>query len=74
MPMRQKTASWKCTVAGILSVNCPSIFRSGTQILGESGWWSLQKTTPPSWKDVVVALASKQTVPINKDTIEYRLQ
>ena len=30
MPHRRKTQSWHSTVAGILSVNCPSVFQSGS--------------------------------------------
>ena len=29
MPQRKKTQSWHSTVAGILSVNCPTVFQSG---------------------------------------------
>ena len=59
MPYRQKTTSWHCTVAGILSVNCPSLFKSGTETLGESGWWSLQSLTPPTLSDVIKAISSE---------------
>ena len=59
MPMRHKTSSWQCTVAGILSVNCPTYFCSGTQVLGESGWWSLQQKVPLKLKDVSKMLSGK---------------
>ena len=47
MPSRRKTGYWQSTVAGTLSVHSPSLFCSGTQQLGESGWWTLQKVSPP---------------------------
>ena len=64
MPSRHKTSSWQCTVAGILSVNCPSLFCSGTQTLGESGWWSLQQMTPPKLKDVLKSLSGIEHCPV----------
>ena len=64
MPYRHKTSSWQCTVAGILSVNCPSLFCSGTQTLGESGWWSLQQMTPPKLKDVLKSLSGIVHCPV----------
>ena len=33
MPDRKRTQSWRSTVAGTLSVNCPSVFQSGGEIL-----------------------------------------
>lgn len=59
MPCRNKTSSWQCTVAGTLSLNCPAIFCSGTQTLGEAGWWSLQEMTPPKLKDVLKSLTGQ---------------
>ena len=52
--------SWQSTVAGIMSVNSPALFRSGTQQLGESGWWTLQKVSPPQVASVL-KLATPQT-------------
>ncbi|XP_003383135.2 PREDICTED: cysteine-rich protein 2-binding protein-like [Amphimedon queenslandica] len=57
MPSRHKTSSWQCTVAGTLSVNCPSLFRSGTSVFGENGWWSLQEMRPPKLSDIMKTLA-----------------
>lgn len=60
LPNRRKTTSWQSTVAGIMSVNSPALFRSGTQHLGESGWWTLQKVSPPQLTSVL-KLATPQT-------------
>lgn len=57
MPSRHKTSSWQCTVAGTLSVNCPSLFRSGTPVFGENGWWSLQEMRPPKLSDIMKTLS-----------------
>lgn len=35
MPHRKKTQSWHSTVAGTLSVNCPSVFQSGEGVLSQ---------------------------------------
>ena len=53
LPNRRKTTSWQSTVAGIMSVNSPALFCSGTQQLGESGWWTLQKVSPPQLASVL---------------------
>ncbi|XP_065917170.1 cysteine-rich protein 2-binding protein-like isoform X2 [Dysidea avara] len=50
LPYRKKTGSWQSTVAGVLSQFSPSIFKSGTSLLNESGWWSLQQYQPPEPK------------------------
>ena len=47
MPCRSKTSNWKSTVAGTMSIHCPKIFKSGTQLFKESGWWTLTDVQPP---------------------------
>ncbi|CAI8045821.1 Cysteine-rich protein 2-binding protein, partial [Geodia barretti] len=49
MPQRKRTQSWHSTVAGTLSVHCPSLFQSGAKQLGESGYWTLSSVTPPDF-------------------------
>ncbi|KAK3604494.1 hypothetical protein CHS0354_001174 [Potamilus streckersoni] len=44
---RKKTSLWYGTVAGVLSSGCPTTFLSGSQELGESGWWRLAEIKPP---------------------------
>ncbi|XP_014662373.1 PREDICTED: cysteine-rich protein 2-binding protein-like [Priapulus caudatus] len=46
-PERKQTATWQCTVASVLSSNCPKIFKSGASVIGQSGWWRLLETKPP---------------------------
>ena len=53
IPNRRKTGFWQSTVAGIISVHSPTLFRSGTQELGESGYWTLQKVSPPRLEAVL---------------------
>lgn len=53
MPTHRKTSSWQSTVAGTMSVNCPSTFKSGTTELGETGWWTLQTFAPPQLDSVL---------------------
>lgn len=59
LPYKNKTSSWQCTVAGTLSVHCPSLFCSGTKLFGENGWWSLQETKPPKLIDVMKTLGNR---------------
>lgn len=48
---RKRTATFRGTVAGVLSSGCPLLFRSGSAELGESGWWTLATMKPPSPAD-----------------------
>lgn len=48
---RKRTATFRGTVAGVLSSGCPLMFRSGWSELGESGWWTLTTMKPPSPTD-----------------------
>nr|XP_054920534.1 cysteine-rich protein 2-binding protein-like [Dermacentor andersoni]XP_054920535.1 cysteine-rich protein 2-binding protein-like [Dermacentor andersoni] len=48
---RKRTATFRGTVAGVLSSGCPLLFRSGSAELGESGWWTLTSMKPPSPAD-----------------------
>lgn len=50
-PSRKQTATFRGTVAGVLSSGCPLLFRSGSAELGESGWWTLTTMKPPSPSD-----------------------
>lgn len=43
----QLTETWEGTVAGVLSMNSPSIFKSGSEDMKQSGWWGLQDLLPP---------------------------
>ncbi|CAN8004459.1 unnamed protein product [Ixodes hexagonus] len=48
---RKRTATFRGTVAGVLSSGCPLLFRSGTAELKENGWWTLADMKPPSPAD-----------------------
>ncbi|RDD46260.1 Cysteine-rich protein 2-binding protein [Trichoplax sp. H2] len=48
MAHRKRTASWHSTVAGVLSLNCPQKFISGTREFNEPGWWTLANKEPPT--------------------------
>ncbi|KAK2185843.1 hypothetical protein NP493_221g01028 [Ridgeia piscesae] len=56
----KKTATWCGTVAGTLSSGCPRYFRSGTNILKESGWWALAQIVPPSHDTATKSRPSKR--------------
>ena len=58
----KKTATWCGTVAGTLSSGCPRYFRSGTNILKESGWWALAQIVPPSHDTGKVTLPVSQSL------------
>ena len=47
IPYRKKTTAWINTIAGVLSFNCPAVFKSGTEELKEPGWWTLVNVRPP---------------------------
>lgn len=74
MPNRRKTGSWQSTVAGILSVNSKILFCSGTQKLGESGYWTLQAISPPRidsfLKTPIHDTQSSTTTPVKDDYCE----
>ncbi|KAH7984894.1 hypothetical protein HPB51_026897 [Rhipicephalus microplus] len=48
---RKRTATFRGTVAGVLSSGCPLLFQSGWSKLGENGWWTLTTMKPPSPAD-----------------------
>ncbi|KAL1445372.1 hypothetical protein MTO96_045061, partial [Rhipicephalus appendiculatus] len=48
---RKRTATFRGTVAGVLSSGCPLLFQSGCSKLGENGWWTLTTMKPPSPAD-----------------------
>ncbi|XP_065187201.1 cysteine-rich protein 2-binding protein-like [Sycon ciliatum] len=58
LPERKVTNAWHNTVAGVLSVNAPHIFRSGVKELTESGWWSLTEVKAPEFKLELVSKVS----------------
>ncbi|XP_063616973.1 cysteine-rich protein 2-binding protein isoform X2 [Cydia splendana] len=47
-PQFKQKKNWVGTIAGCLSVYSNIIFRSGSTILGETGWWQLQHAFSPA--------------------------
>ncbi|XP_047985402.1 cysteine-rich protein 2-binding protein [Leguminivora glycinivorella] len=47
-PQFKQKKNWVGTIAGSLSVHSQIIFRSGSAILGEPGWWQLQHAFSPA--------------------------
>lgn len=46
MPGRSKPSTMSGTIAGVLSIH-DKLFKSGSQLFNESGWWALQTVAPP---------------------------
>lgn len=65
MPGRKKTQSWHSTVAGTLSVHCPTLFLSGFKLFGEHGWWSLASLAPPCRKGAL-GVAGEGKLPVKR--------
>ena len=47
MGNRSRTSTWSSTVAGVLSIHSPKLFKSGQHVFKESGWWGLQEVVAP---------------------------
>ncbi|KAJ1969917.1 hypothetical protein IWQ62_000318 [Dispira parvispora] len=45
-PGKQRSNTWKNTISAVLSTH-PSVFVSGTEELGQPGYWALLRLTPP---------------------------
>ncbi|XP_076309064.1 ada2a-containing complex component 2 isoform X2 [Tachypleus tridentatus] len=58
---KKKTSTWHGTVAGTLSAGCPQHFRSGISELGESGWWTLTNSKPPSLQEFLASITVNRT-------------
>ncbi|XP_044726737.1 cysteine-rich protein 2-binding protein [Chrysoperla carnea] len=55
----KRKKNWIGTVSGTLSIYSPLFFTSGTEILGEGGWWKL--TYPNLCPEIIVQLCSDLT-------------
>lgn len=67
---KKKTSTWHGTVAGTLSANCPQLFRSGTSVLGESGWWALADSSLPTPTELEILLANQKIGRKNKLSVQ----
>lgn len=54
---KRKSHTWHGTVAGCLSAS--GIFLSGSEVLGESGWWTLKYQTLPTISEIEAAALPK---------------
>ncbi|XP_011647368.1 cysteine-rich protein 2-binding protein [Pogonomyrmex barbatus] len=63
----KKKKNWMGTISGTLSHYSGIFFKSGTNELGESGWWKLSSNDPP---EVLIAKNSKMIMDRKKHNIK----
>ncbi|KAL4713940.1 hypothetical protein ACJJTC_015594 [Scirpophaga incertulas] len=64
-PQIKQKKNWVGTLVGVLSVYSNTLFRSGSIILGETGWWKLMHQFSP-------ALASHILLELSRDKVKGR--
>lgn len=57
MLLRKRKKNWIGTISGTLSHYSGIFFKSGTNELGESGWWKLLDNDPP---EILIAKSNTQ--------------
>ncbi|XP_067121489.1 cysteine-rich protein 2-binding protein isoform X1 [Centruroides vittatus] len=67
---KKKTSTWHGTVAGTLSANCPQLFRSGSSVLKENGWWALADSSLPTPTELEILLANQKIGRKNKCSVQ----